>query len=335
MLRPLPLRRYLSALQACGFTAADVLHGTAIRPESLDDPRYLIELEDYLQVIANAIRLRGDDGLGLEMGLARDVGDFRVLGHAALTCRTVRQSMEDYWCRYGDALGMLAKITFRGGRHRGGRGDMNAGRIEAAQMTPAIYRFLVEEALGLVLKVGEQVSGTRPHFESIALSYPRPDYGARYEALFRCPVRFGARDTQVVLDDGWLDGPLPGSDDEVRGALERNLDQLKREIEASSATSAQLKQLFLRAGTRLPALEQAAEQLGLSPRTLRRRLQDEGSSFSRLLEAHRKAQALQALEREDATTKRLSERAGFEDVNAFRRAFKKWTGQTVRGYRGH
>ena len=66
---------------------------------------------------------------------------------------------------------------------------------------------------------------------------------------------------------------------------------------------------------------------------MRRQLQQERSSYRRIVEELRIELTLDYLKSSGISTKQLSERMGFDDVNAFRRAFKKWTGKTVRDYR--
>jgi AraC-like DNA-binding protein len=328
MLRPIPLRRYVSVMQERGFDPASVLRGSGISPDSLDDPHCLVEISAFFRVVDNVVRLSADSGIGLDMGLAREVSDFRILGYAAMVCRSVRQSVQDYWFRYGDAMGMMARIALS---ERDARTE--AGDIVVAHHSSSTYRFFVEEALCVLLKVGGQVSGARPHFESLEFTYPQPSYGARYKELFACPMRFGAERTRVVLSRGWLDQPLKTTDPELLHLYQQNLEQLKQEIEAGSSTSARLRQVFLKLGGRIPPLELAARALEFSPRTLRRRLQQEGLSYRGVVDTFRLDLAVEGLKGGALTTKQLGDQVGFDDVNAFRRAFKKWTGQTVRDYR--
>jgi AraC-like DNA-binding protein len=328
MIRPIPLRRYLSVMNAKGYATARVFDGTALEVESLDSPHYLIEAGQYHRVVENMISLTGGEGLGLDVGLVRDIKDFGVLGYAALACRTVRQSAEEFWGRHGDALGMMARIVIPRGNS-----ETVSLQIDASPMSPLAYRFFVEEALCLLTKVGAQVSGVEPQLSALRFSYPRPRYAARYREIFHCPMKFDCADTQATLSRSWLEMPLQASDPEFIQLYQQHLEQLRQQIDASSPLASRLRSLFIQRNGVVPPLAEAARELGLSPRTFRRQLQQQGHSYRKAVTEFRSGLALDYLKSGNAAAKQLSDHVGFKDVNAFRRAFKGWTGKTIREYR--
>lgn len=138
MLRPLPLERYFAVMRKLGFDIDQLLEGTGLNPELIDQPDYLIDQEQYFRLVDNMIALAGDDvPLGLEVGMSAEIKDFGVLGYTALVCRNVRHSMEGYWARYADPLGMMNKVLFSRTR-----GDALRIEILAVHRDPASYRFL-------------------------------------------------------------------------------------------------------------------------------------------------------------------------------------------------
>jgi len=328
MLRPTPIRRYLTVMTAKGYAIDEVVKGAGLDIDALDDPQYLIDAGQYRRVVENMIELAGDEGLGLSIGLQRDVKDFGILGYAALSCRSVRHSVEEFWGRYGDALGMMAKIAVP-------RGNAEALTVDivAASISPAVDRFFIEEALCLLLKVGAQVSGVEPRFARIHFSFAQPHYAKRYEEIFHCPVKFGAGRTRATPHGSWFEMPLKTSDPELVRLYTQHLVHLQHQIETSDPITVRLRSLFVRNDGKIPPLDTAANQLGLSPRTLRRQLQLQGQCYRKLSAEFRKAMSLDQLRSGGAATKMVSRQAGFEDVNAFRRAFKKWTGKTISEYR--
>lgn len=329
MMRPLPLRRYVAWLSERGYPAEALLGDSGIGLPALDDPQFLLSSADYLRIVEKLLDLAQLDGLGLDIGMSREISDFRIMGYAAMTCRTIRQSVEDIWYHYGDALGMMSKISIRV------QDDQSmALDIEALNPSARIHRFNVEEALSILLKVGTQVSGTAPRFDAIELSYPDPGYAERYRQLFQCPVRFDRPGCRIILNAAWLDSRLATADAELHQIYSDNLLQLKQMIDNGASTSARLRDLLQRHSRQLPNLEQAAAALGLSARSLRRELQQEGSNFRQLLDEFRRQQVSAALQRGQHSAKQLAQLAGYDDTNAFRRAYKKWTGHTVRQNQG-
>lgn len=330
MLRPTPLRRYLSVMKLRGHVVEQVLAGTGVDAQRLEDPRYLIEASQYQHIVANMLALVGNDGLGLEIGMQRDVKDFGILGYAALSCRTIRHSVEEFWGGrggYGEAMGMMAKLVIPRGNSETVTVD-----ITAPMVSPAVYRFLVEEALCLLLKVGAQVIGVEPNFTQLEFSYPRPRYAARYRELFRCPVNFNATRTRASFDRAWFERPLQTSDPELIQLYKQKLSEMREEITHHQPLPARLLSLFIERRA-VPPLASAARELGLSPRTLRRQLLQQQRSYRELATRYRLERALELLSTGTVAAKQISEQAGFGDVNAFRRAFKSWTGKTIREYR--
>ncbi|HEX5805648.1 MAG TPA: AraC family transcriptional regulator [Macromonas sp.] len=328
MLRPIPLNRYLAVMQARGCSAEQVLQGTGIELEGLKYPEYLIDLGAYQRFIENVIDLGGDHGIGLDMGLARDIKDYGILGHASLASHSVRQAVEEFWGGYGDELGMMAKIVIPKGA-----GPTLDLEIVAARLSAPVYRFLVEEALLLLVRLGAQVTGTQTRLRGLQLAFAEPAYSARYRELFGCSVQFNAPASRASVDRQWFERPLATSDEELLKLYQLHLIKVQKQIKDSSSLPAQLRALFLRHGGKVPALDQAAKELGMSPRTFRRRLQEEGGSYRAIAEDFRRDLTLECLKSHRLTAKKISELVGYEDVNAFRRVFKKWTGQTVQSYR--
>ena len=328
MLRPLPLRRYLSVMNAKGYTTVAVLDGTGIELAQLEQPDCLVDETQYQRIVENMMALSGGEGLGLDIGLERDVKDSGVLGYASLSCHSIRHSVEEFWGGYGSAHGEMAWVTIP--RSSGKQVTVD---IDARSMSALGYRFFVEEALCLLIKVGAQVSGVETRFLGLRFSYPEPKYAARYREIFTCPIEFDAPRTQATLDREWFEAPLKTSDPGLIALYKQHLVQQQRQIDSSSPLSARLHSLFKLHGSRLPTLDEAARALKLSPRTFRRRLQEQGQNYRRLVAEFRAELAVEALKSGNAAAKQISQRAGFDDVNAFRRAFKSWTGKTVSAYR--
>lgn len=82
-----------------------------------------------------------------------------------------------------------------------------------------------------------------------------------------------------------------------------------------------------------PKITQLADQLGMSERTLRRKLAEEGVSYSQLLHRCRCELAIDYIENSSLATKEISYLLGYDDISSFRRAFKCWTGETVNSFK--
>ncbi|MNF49721.1 HTH-type transcriptional regulator VirS [compost metagenome] len=81
-------------------------------------------------------------------------------------------------------------------------------------------------------------------------------------------------------------------------------------------------------------LEKIASDLNMSGRTLRRRLTEHALTFEALLEQVRQARTMSLLANPEMSIERITEEVGYSDVRSFRRAFRRWTGQSPSAYRG-
>jgi AraC-like DNA-binding protein len=157
---------------------------------------------------------------------------------------------------------------------------------------------------------------------------------AEYRRIMRSQVRFERADTRLEIPTAALDWPLRTDNPEVARFLS---DQAQRDLAAldqgdlAARVGAYLRRMFTEAGD--DSLECAAASLGMSPRTLQRRLRDEGTSFRKVHDNARREIASDFLADPSLSISEVADRLGFADVSAFDTAFKRWTKRTPRAYR--
>jgi AraC-like DNA-binding protein len=160
------------------------------------------------------------------------------------------------------------------------------------------------------------------------------DPAALIAAFAPHPVRFSAPRAAFAFPRALLDAPRAGSDPRLHAALMDEVRALAREMPPAAALSAAVCALLEAA---LPAgqgdVVGAAAALGLSTRTLHRRLAREGTSFSDLLDYVRRRLALSLLAEQQLSVAEVARRTGFSDVPTFHRAFKRWARETPGSYR--
>jgi AraC-like DNA-binding protein len=188
--------------------------------------------------------------------------------------------------------------------------------------------------LGLVYMIGEPLVGQTPTMLNLNLSYPAPTHAHKYRALFDCPIRFSASKTTLEVSREWFDGPIRTYDGEFNSICLKHCESMFLRIDGAKPISAALRNVFAQFTDRpLPSLEQSAKALRLAPRTLRRRLHDEGTNFRRQIDDYRSEQAKKLFSYGTVSPKEAAYLLGFKEHSAFRHAFKGWTGQTISEYR--
>lgn len=324
MFRPIKIRQYVAFMQSRGFSAAETLHGSGIDEQKLEDPGYLVDFSHYQSVVSNMIRLTGNQGIGLEVGAETEVTDFGIVGYAMMSSPTARDAL-NLWLRFSNALvGMM--ISLRLQEHDNGAWSLTASEIRPMGF---LYNFGVEEIMSIAMKVGGILMRAPLTPSRLELSYPAPAHEELYRRHFGCEPRFNSRQTLIRFEAPGLSCALKGTDREFNAICLRHCSQILKQISIATPVAAHVRSLLLSRSHALPSLDAAAEALGMSPRSLRRHLMDEGQSFSALVNQFRIEIAKEYLGESRLSAKETAFALGFKDINAFRRAFKTWTGQTV------
>jgi AraC-like DNA-binding protein len=146
-------------------------------------------------------------------------------------------------------------------------------------------------------------------------------------------VEFDAGVMQWEFDAALLSLPLPNANPITADVCASFCARMLEDIGQEHALVKTIKEACLNRMDDLPRAEQMAEQLHLSTRTLHRRLVDAGTSYQAIIDRIRERLAIEFLERTDLSVDEIAERSGFSDVSNFRKAFKKWTGQTPAYFR--
>jgi AraC-like DNA-binding protein len=164
---------------------------------------------------------------------------------------------------------------------------------------------------------------------------PRPDFIEGIRHFFPCPVEYDQPLNSVSFSSRLLEAELVRSEDDLEKFLK--LAPYYMVIEPQAATRSITHRIREILGNdfreELPSFEELTGLLNMSARTLRRRLEKEGTSYQRIKDNARRDAAISMLSRQGMTVSEVAEMVGFSDPSAFHRSFKKWTGQSPGSYR--
>src|SRR5215475_10405603 len=155
-----------------------------------------------------------------------------------------------------------------------------------------------------------------------------------YERFYRAPLEFGALATAFLLRNDDLARPVVSSDATLTGYLDQLAEQLLAALGGGDTLRDQVCRLLwseLSAG--VPGLEGVGRVLGMSPRTLQRRLREEGTTFRAVLTQVRHDLARPLLGDGRLAVAEVAFLLGYEDPSAFHRAFRRWSGRSPRAFR--
>jgi AraC-like DNA-binding protein len=188
--------------------------------------------------------------------------------------------------------------------------------------------------LAKLLRIGQQLTGVAFSPRGAALTYPRPPDDSEHKRVFGAGVRFSQAYACLELDRAVLGLPIQGTDPNLAALLDRfaqhRLEELPRAMDLVDDLSQHIRQALR--GT-VPDAAALARQMGMSTRTLSRRLHERGLTYQEVLDLARRELALRHLLNKDLKVIEAAFLLGFSEVSTFYRAFRRWTGATPAAYR--
>lgn len=249
-----------------------------------------------------------------------------TLGYAWLSSSTLRTGLKRL-VRYSRTLG--TKATCRLVDERDGlRFTFDHGRGN----TP-VGCAIVDFALSLILGMCRTNFGAALHPVTVNLRRPKPADPKPYRDFFGCSIRFGADEDSFTLALSAVDKPLPTSNHELASTFDVILGDQLAELSASDLQTRCHAYLLKELTSGEPAEDALAWSMGMSRRTLQRKLGEHGLTYKALLKKTRYDLALRYLDDPARTITDITFLLGFSEQSAFTRAFKRWNGKAPTAYR--
>jgi AraC-like DNA-binding protein len=182
----------------------------------------------------------------------------------------------------------------------------------------------VEELLAMFAAPRPRRGSAVPGPSEIHIDYPAPAHRAQYEALYDCPIHFAANAVELWIPNALLDVPREMSNAEMLRICEERCQAILARLGSGGQMADRVRSQILAA--RGFQLDPVAGRMGISPRTLRRGLREEGTSFREVVGDVRKGLALDYLETSELQLEEIATLLGYEDAANFNRAFRRWVG---------
>jgi AraC-like DNA-binding protein len=260
----------------------------------------------------------GDPNLGLHAAEKVSLAEPGFVAHAMLAGADLRETfgfLEEYQRLCID--GRIVSVERR--RH------YDAIRLHAG-LRPAPSKHHPEFLLCLFRRACHYILGDEFRPAAVHLRRTVSRRSSEFEAAFGCPIYWDQAHDELHIEASWMTRPSPYAQPEMMATLRARAVQFLKQYTASQwmARVEALVERMLSQGD--GTLRGVAENLGISPRTLQRRLADEGRSFDDIRESVRRALAMKLVAEGGMTMADVAGRLGFSEPRAFRRAFQRWTG---------
>ena len=329
----LPSHRWVNSLvvlarqmEKQGVGIAALLAESGILPSDLDDPDYFVTDEQERHVLRNILSLSKDPAIGLAVGQHYHVLIHGHLGLAAASSETTLEAIKVFF-RY-----MALTLTHFQYELRVKDAQAFISMKELIDLKD-LRAFVCEREFVSVFRMANDILGVPIKLNEARFAYPEPPYASAYQEAFGCPVRFNADRYLFAFDSKYLSMPLPLANPLLRKTYEKACDQLCMRLEMKGTMTERVRReiLFRREGA--PTFAQLARYLNLSPRTLRRRLTEEGTSYKALFSETITRKAIDLIQTTSHSMEEIASALGYSDPSNFYRAFKNWTGRNPSFYR--
>ena len=312
-----------------GVRRSELVSVAGIRNSQLSHPDNFITLDQFTALCQQALTRCGDECLGLEYGKRLKFTAHGALSQAAISCDTLEQALAVLIKYFRIRFAYMSLAFFV-------EDEDAVIQLEIHHDTEKLHRFNIEVVMATLMDVNYLLFGTQLLDGGRCLvDYPRPEDVERYQYLFGGKVSFSAGVNQLRFRKSFLGLPMSLSNPVARRVAEAQCEEEMRQMEASASVSDRVLRLLESARDgRLPGLEDVAQQMGVSPRTLRRQLSAEGGGFHGLQESVRHQRARELLLRHSAMSiDEIAEHLGYSDPSNFGRAFRKWEGVSPSAWR--
>lgn len=322
------VNQYLAQAEFEGIAVKPILAQLEICQQTLQDSSRHISGIKFQQLIKTLLEHSKDPLFGLHSSRFVRPGSYSVLGLVSMNCRT-----------FGEALGKIQPFEQL-------VGDMGVTRVNIGQSSSQIQwvcqytdieviRQMVDNCLSSWLMFTRQLIGQQHSPHQVLLQRPSPSLAEQqqYQQLFNCPVLFNQSIDALTIKNTLLAHPVIEANHQLLATFEAQAQQV---ITALSQTESLTERVTIVVGAQLsqglPTLEAIARQLNMSAKTLQRRLKNENSRFTSILDGVRLSQAQTLLVMPGLSLIELSELIGFTEPRSFYRWFKLQTGHSPRDY---
>lgn len=320
----------LASVRARHLDVDELLIKVGISPSLLQVPQARVSAKHYGE-LWRLIALTLDDEFFGQDSRRMKSGSFAMQCHAVLGCKTLKQALERSLRFYALILDEISGTLSSDGKVA--RITLNERLQDDSHR--ANHRIFAHETLLMLLHgvacwlVGRRIPILRAEF-----SYAEPPHSAEYRLMYSTQLSFGRSNTVISFDASYLDLPVVQDERSVkeflRTAPEKILVKYKNGNSLTAKIRRRLRQLL---PGELPECETVAEELHMTPATLRRRLHGEGESYQSIKDQLRRDLAISYLSHSERSVLDIALELGFAERSAFHRAFRKWTGASPGEFR--
>lgn len=320
------LRALMELTQEMGVEPQTWLQAADITAQHLGQPTVALSTARYLAMVHSLMQQTQEPALGLLLGRRLRMNTHGTLAFAVMNSGSLRQAIQLVE-RFLPLRTNLITVRFEE--------RATSARLHFSPAADLGYAelLILETVMLAVRNVFDYLAPGTQTVQAVEFAAAVTPYQTLAQELFACQVHYSAATSALCLNPQTLDTPLSSADAQ---SLASAAAMCQAELDACTAReslTARIQRSMLGASGALPSLQASARMLHMAPRTLHRRLQDEGTSYRAIIDQVRHRLALQYLKNSAFSLQEIAYRLGYTDQANFRRAFKRWEGMAPSGVR--
>jgi len=315
-------RLAIARLESAGVQAAPLLMRAGLTPELMADPGERLSVQSQIRLLNEAAIALKDDCLGFTLARDFDLREIGLLYYVMASSQTLGEALKRV-ARYSKVTNEALVFGYQ-------EGNKLALSLTYSGVPRHSDRHQIEFCMFAVLRICRVLTGLNLVPQQFSFSHYRSEGISDMTRFVGTKVEFGGDTDEFALDADARELPLTHSDPYLNKLLlktceaalaERKEDVSELRTRVENAISSLLPHGRVLVGD-------VARSLGMSERTLARKLSDEGLNFTDILQELRRDLAVRYLDDRKLHVSKIAWLLGFNEVSAFTHAFKRWTGKT-------
>lgn len=328
LVRALWARMVVHKLEQAGADLEGALTEAGLELRMLNKTDAWVPFTAHAKLLEIAARDLGDDCFGLHFSATIDIRDAGLLAYLGIASRTVEEAMQNL-ARYLRVFSEAYQVDLKAA------GETGTLTIIPLHPSYGQCRQAVEFSYGVIIHAYRQLTSKQLAPVAVQFVHHRRSHLDAFAKQFGCPVKFNRNQGQIVFSRKALATPIGSSDDRLLAILRDHADDLLRNRpphreELLHRIERRLTELLPRGQARMKTI---ATELGMSERTLVRRLTELKMPFAGIVERLRQDLASRYLAEDELSFAQIAFLLGYSSQSAFSVAYKRWTGRSPRKVR--
>ena len=322
--RVLVLQAIIQSLPRTGVDLKAILVRHGLSDARIGNPNARVDMRDYFEFFEDAARTFENPVLGARLDFALRPGDLWPIGLLLMQASSIGSALT-YYARYATAFQTATTFSLQPSP----QGLVFGYKVHADIRPKSLFRQDNEFTLACICGQLQMAfdSDWRPldvHFE-----HPSNGQDAVLQKIFGAPVQFGQTRNCIIVDRRDAERQYRTEDRDFINVLNQHMASVIASSNQDVSATEQVRALIsVRLGLTSVELNDLAAEMAITPRTLQRRLADEGTSLRVILQDYREQMATAYLAQGNMTTEDISTALGYAEATVFSRAFKSWTGRS-------